>query len=107
MDFFDNNNFISHSYRTRNNPQPTVLISLPPSQPMLPQAPRFPSTFKEYDLVDQLRDTPTKISLWELLQTSPKYHEELQKSLSFLPASPPNQENIHSILDFMHTMPSI
>ena len=66
---------------------------------MLHQAPRFPSTFKEYDLVDQLCTSPTKIYLWELIQTSLVYHEVLQEDLWTLPASPPNQENIRSILE--------
>ena len=85
LDFFDNTDFVLHAYRTRNNPQPTVPATLPPTQPVLPQAPRLPSSFKEYDLVEQLRATPAKISLWELLQTSPTYHEALQKALSTLP----------------------
>ena len=106
MDFFDNTNSISHAYHTLNL-HPTILVSLWPSQPILPQAPKFSSTFKKYNLVDQLRATPAKISLWELLQTSSTYYEALQKSLSALPASPPNQQNIHSILDCMHDMPFV
>ena len=107
LDSFDNTNSISHSYLTWNNPHPIVLVSLPPSQLILPQAPKFLSTFMDYNLVDQLHATPAKITLWELLQTSLTYNEALQKALSNLPASPPNQDNIHSILDSMHAMPSI
>lgn len=59
-----------------------TLITLPTSQPMLPQPPHL--THKgglDYDLVDQLHATLAKISLWELIQTSPTYHKILQEAL--------------------------
>lgn len=107
LDLFYNTDSVSHAYPTQNNPQSTIPVSLSPSQPVFPQPPSFTSTFKEYDLVDQLCTTPTKISLWELLQTSLTYREALQEALSTLPASPPNEENIHSILECMHIMLSV
>ena len=45
--------------------------------------------------------------MWELLQTSLTYYEALPEDLSTLPDFSPNQENIHSILDCMHTILSI
>ena len=64
---------VSQTYHTRNNPQPTT--SLPNFQPNLPPPPCLPS--KEYDLINQLQNNPARISLWELLQTSPTYYEAL------------------------------
>lgn len=53
---------VSHTYCTRNNLQPT--ISLPPSQPVLPSPPCHSQNLGlDYDLVLQLRNNPTKISL--------------------------------------------
>lgn len=70
---------------------------------MIPLAPQLsPNLGKEYDLVEQLRATRAKISLWELLQTSSIYHESLKKALNTLPTPPPNQDNINSILECMH-----
>lgn len=76
-------NSVVHTYNTQNNRQPNppsiISSSLPTSQPILPQAPRISQTLgKEYDLIEQLKATPTKISLWDLIQTSSTHHVMLQ-----------------------------
>ena len=35
LNYFIDQDVVAYSYRTQNNPQPIVPISLPPSQPML------------------------------------------------------------------------
>lgn len=61
----------THIYNTRTNRQPSsplvMQTSLSPSQPILPQAPRISNLSKEYDLIEQLKATPTKISIWDLV----------------------------------------
>lgn len=104
MESFNDQDCIAHTYHTRNNHQPNLVVSpsFSPSQPILPP-PHLPS--KEYNLIYQLQNTPTKISLWELLQTSPTYYEALKKALATLPTLPPNQENINNFLQCMHATP--
>lgn len=69
-------NTIAHTYNTRNNKQvhEPPRTSLPPSQPILPKVPLLvdmqPS---DYNLIEQLKVTPAKISLWDLLQTVSMY----------------------------------
>jgi hypothetical protein len=105
LESFNDQDLIAHTYHTRNNPQPNLVVptSLPPSQLILPPPPHLPSM--EYDMINQLRNTPTKISLWELLQTSPTYHEALKKALATLSTPPPNQENVNAFLPCMHVTP--
>ena len=79
--------------------------SLPPSKLVVTQAFHLPFSFgNEYDLVENLCATPTKLSLWELLQKSPTYHKSLQKALPTLPEPLANLDNISSFLDYMHAM---
>lgn len=56
--------------------------------PNPPSAPLYNPSTKEYDIFEQLKNTLTKISLWELLQTSPSYNTILQNSLKQI-AIPP------------------
>ena len=57
--------------------------------------------------MEQLQVVLAKISLWELLQTSPTYHEALQKALSTLPVPWPIIYTINSFFDCIYTVPSI
>ncbi|GLJ36815.1 hypothetical protein SUGI_0742680 [Cryptomeria japonica] len=98
---------VAHTYNTRNNrqpiPPPVIPTSLPPSQPILPQAPRISQVLsKEYDLIEQLKATPAKISLWDLIQTSSAHHGMLQDALKDLNVPPPNtSSNIASLVNSM------
>lgn len=66
----------------RNNRQPAPSI-IHTSQPILPFAHHVPQNLgKEYDTVEKLHVTPTKISLWELIQTFSTYHEMLKEALN-------------------------
>lgn len=105
LESLNDQDLIAQTYHKRNNPQPNFVVStfLPPSQCILPPPPCLPS--KKYDLINQLCNTPVKISLWEILQTSSTYHEALQKSLATLPTPPPNQDNINTFLQCMHSTP--
>jgi hypothetical protein len=48
----------------------------------LPSALLFPSNSgKEYDIFEQIKNTPTKISLWNLIQNSPNHKTILQTTL--------------------------
>lgn len=64
-------NTIAHTYNTRNNkqvPDQQQQTSLPPSQPTLPKAPVLADKrLSDYDLIEQLKVTLAKISLWDLL----------------------------------------
>lgn len=67
-------NTIAHTYNTHNNlelkyPTPTPL----PLPNPIPPNPFLPG-HKEYDLVEKPKNTPDIISLWDLLQASPHYH---------------------------------
>lgn len=67
---------VAHTYNTHRNNKNDYdsNTSLPPSLPYLPQVPK-PSVKQssDYDLIEQLRVTPAKISLWDLLQTDLVY----------------------------------
>ncbi|GLJ44938.1 hypothetical protein SUGI_0946000 [Cryptomeria japonica] len=96
---------VAHTYNTRNNRQPNLPpitpVSLPNPQPILPQAPRISQVLgKEYDLIEQLKATPAKISLWDLIQTSSAHHGMLQDALKDLNVPPPNtSSNIVSLVN--------
>ncbi|GLJ11025.1 hypothetical protein SUGI_0140700 [Cryptomeria japonica] len=76
-------------------------LSLPNPQPILPQAPHISQVLsKEYDLIEQLKATPAKISLWDLIQTSSVHHGMLQDALKDLNVPPPNtSSNIASLVN--------
>ncbi|GLJ49633.1 hypothetical protein SUGI_1053010 [Cryptomeria japonica] len=96
---------VAHTYHTRNNrqpsPPPVIPVSLPNPQPILPQAPRISQVLsKEYDLIEQLKVTPAKISLWDLIQTSSAHHGMLQDALKDLNVPPLNtSSNIASLVN--------
>ncbi|GLJ37815.1 hypothetical protein SUGI_0768980 [Cryptomeria japonica] len=57
---------------------------------------------KEYDLIEQLKATPAKISLWDLIQTSSAHHGMLQDALKDLNVPPPNiSSNIASLVNYV------
>lgn len=88
-------NTVSHTYNTRNNrQQQTTPISLPLPQPIFPSAPHLHShSGKEYDLVEKLKNTPAKISLWDMIQASPNYHSMLQTTLQQIMVPPNTNSN--------------
>lgn len=104
----DSYNTAAHTYNTRNNRQPNpplvVLTPLLDPQPILPQEPRISQTLgQEYDLFEQLKATPAKISLWDFLQTSSTHHGMLQDSSKTLNVPSAMTSNnmaslIHSII---------
>lgn len=69
---------VTHTYNKQNNPQ--LPQPIPPSLPLpnLPSAPHYNPHAKEYDIIEQLKNSPSKISLWDLLQSSPTYNTILQ-----------------------------
>lgn len=97
---------VAHTYNIQinkkhlNHPQP----SLPPFQPDLPQAPNpLVKQSSDYNVIEQLHVTLTKMSLWDLLHTAPIYQGMLQEALQkiLLPsfARPPN---VNALMDHIH-----
>lgn len=55
--------------------------------------------------MEQLKNTPTKIYLWDLIQASPNYHNMLQNSLQKViipPSVQPN--NVASLIQCMNSV---
>lgn len=99
-------NTSSHTYNTRKNkqvPEPPQ-TSLPPSQPILPKAPlladKGPS---DYNLIEKLKVTPTKISLWDFIQIALMYQSVLQEALQkiLLPSSA-RLTDVDALMDHIH-----
>jgi hypothetical protein len=83
--------YVLNMHNIRNNPQlkqPTPK-SLYLSNVVFLSAPHFPfNGIKEYDLIEQLKNTHTKISLWDLIEKSPNYHVMLKTSLQKVMITP-------------------
>lgn len=72
-------------------------------QPYLPPTPRLPQhSDKEYDIIEKLHNTSTKISLWNLIQNPPTYHGMLQEALQNIVVPPSIKPNdVATLLDGM------
>lgn len=60
---------------------------------------------KEYNLVENLKNTLANIFLWEILQTSPSYHNSLQESLQkFMIPYSTSSNNVATLVQGMNDM---
>jgi hypothetical protein len=72
----------------------------------LPSAPHLPlNSLKEYDLVKKIKNTPAKISLWDLIHNFPSYHAMLQTTFQKVPLNPnTNTNDVETLVQKMNTI---
>lgn len=96
-------NSISHTNNIRNNRQPNPPLAILSSQLILPPTLCLSQHFgKAYELIEQLKASPTKMSILDLIQISSIHHGMIQydlKNLDVPLAVTPN--NMASLIDSM------